>query len=347
MSGSAPDDHELEQLFADEAELTRRYSAASQDEPPVALDELVRAAARRQTRTRPRLAGSPFMASWRIPLSIAAVVVVSATVTVIVAEREGRLPFPGKHSAPAAATGEASNQAEAQPAPHALESQAVPVGAKAEPKARLEAARTPAASEAPAATPLERGDRSAAVSTAETRREPFPLKAGPAAELPAPAQAPVAPTASATPQPPSPATAPTGPAPPSSRAGTLRDFAREQERAEQAVPGAVPQDEALVGEAPASKAAPVGPMHEERGAYQPAGEERARAQALAKKQTLPAGLNSEATASPWEKDPQAWLVHIDELRTAGRSVDAKASFRAFRSHYPDYRLPAGFVVPGP
>ena len=90
-------------------------------------------------------------------------------------------------------------------------------------------------------------------------------------------------------------------------------------------------------------------MHEERGAHQPtpATEERARTQALAKKQALPASPNSEAAASPWEKDPHAWLAHIDELRTAGRSADAVASFRAFRSRYPDYRLPAGFVVPGP
>jgi hypothetical protein len=90
-------------------------------------------------------------------------------------------------------------------------------------------------------------------------------------------------------------------------------------------------------------------MHEERRASQqaPAADELAQAQPLAKKQAMPAGLGVEPTPSPWEKDPQTWLAHIDELRAAGRGADAKASFRAFRSRYPDYRLPAGFVVPGP
>jgi hypothetical protein len=75
-------------------------------------------------------------------------------------------------------------------------------------------------------------------------------------------------------------------------------------------------------------------------------EERATAGVLEKKQTVSADSNSGPSAKPWEQDPRAWLKHVEELRAAGRVEDAKASFKAFRSRYPDYPLPAGFVVPG-
>ena len=67
-------------------------------------------------------------------------------------------------------------------------------------------------------------------------------------------------------------------------------------------------------------------------------------QALTQRRALSNFAEGESKASPWEKDPQTWLAHIEELRVAGRTQDAEASFRAFRDRYPDYQLPAGFVV---
>jgi hypothetical protein len=50
-------------------------------------------------------------------------------------------------------------------------------------------------------------------------------------------------------------------------------------------------------------------------------------------------LSSEAAAAG--SRPEGMLKRIDDLRTAGLVDDAKASFKAFRSRYPDYPLPAG------
>jgi hypothetical protein len=71
------------------------------------------------------------------------------------------------------------------------------------------------------------------------------------------------------------------------------------------------------------------------------------AQPLTKKRALSDSAEAELKASPWEKDPQAWLAHIEELRSAGRIQEAETSFRGFRSRYPDFQLPAGFVPPVP
>jgi hypothetical protein len=74
-----------------EAGLARAWREASHDEPPAAMDDAIRAAARKAVHAGPRPAGaSPFGGRWRVPLSVAAVLVVSATVTLLVAER-------GKH----------------------------------------------------------------------------------------------------------------------------------------------------------------------------------------------------------------------------------------------------------
>ena len=69
--------------------LTQAWHEASQDEPPAALDDAIRAAARQAVHARPRPVGaSPFGGRWRVPLSVAALLVVSATVTLLVAERD-------------------------------------------------------------------------------------------------------------------------------------------------------------------------------------------------------------------------------------------------------------------
>jgi hypothetical protein len=83
------------------------------------------------------------------------------------------------------------------------------------------------------------------------------------------------------------------------------------------------------------------------GAATGAADETVSVKSLAKKQALPsAAAAAEPSTAGWEKDPPAWLAHVEELRAAGRTEDAEASFRAFRRRYPDYRLPAGFVAPG-
>ena len=73
----------------------QRYRESSVDEPSATVDDAIRAAARREVSARPRLAGSPFSASWRIPLSIAAVVLVSVTLTLLLVDHKAHLPVAG------------------------------------------------------------------------------------------------------------------------------------------------------------------------------------------------------------------------------------------------------------
>jgi len=110
------------------------------------------------------------------------------------------------------------------------------------------------------------------------------------------------------------------------------------------------KDDASV-RAAAGAAAPMRQMPAKRSAgvaadSGPVVEENAKSRHLAKEQVARAEVSSETPAALWEQDPKAWLKHIEELRTAGLIEDAKASFKAFRSRYPDFPLPAGFVVPG-
>jgi len=44
-------------------------------------------------------------------------------------------------------------------------------------------------------------------------------------------------------------------------------------------------------------------------------------------------------ASPRERNPALWLEDINALRRAGRSNEADAEMRRFRSAYPDYIIP--------
>lgn len=57
--------------------LSSLYKQAAQDMPPAQLDDAILAAARRETAARPHPLTSPFSGSWRIPASLAAVLVLS------------------------------------------------------------------------------------------------------------------------------------------------------------------------------------------------------------------------------------------------------------------------------
>jgi hypothetical protein len=46
-----------------------------------------------------------------------------------------------------------------------------------------------------------------------------------------------------------------------------------------------------------------------------------------------------AISSPRERNPAAWLAHIDSLRHNGRDAEAELEMRRFRSAYPDYIIP--------
>lgn len=359
MSGNTPDDRELERLASETAGLQQRYRESSLDEPSAAVDDAIRAAARREVSARPRLAGSPFSASWRIPLSIAAVVLVSATLTVLLVDRDAHLPVArdAERPVPGPRLDEARERDEPAPAP-------------AQPAAKA-AARTPesvapalpsekaktAASNAAASADSERRARSAETE-AQTREagtiaaqpatasppEPFPAETKPASTLAAPAASPDQSAAGGEASRPA---SPSGATPSPARVDVSRNAVAKMEAMREApAVRTEAKDAGALRDERVTPQSPVRGFSEGAAPTAPGAEERATAGSLAKKQGASADSASEPSAKPWEQDPRAWLKHVEELRTSGRIEDAKASFKAFRSRYPDYPLPAGFVLPG-
>jgi hypothetical protein len=194
--------------------LDRAYRDTARDEPPAELDERIRAAARRAVGTRPQsldqqAAGErrrSWTSRWRVPLSVAATVVIAATVTVMVQEEERRpRDDAGRDAAPLRVE---PREAE-QPAPPAESAPAklrsAPSAAPAAPPplpAPKSAAEPPAPPPAPAPRPFreERATEaqqpaaadSAPVAPGESqmrRQAPAPAASPPAA-APPPAPAP-------------------------------------------------------------------------------------------------------------------------------------------------------------
>jgi hypothetical protein len=95
--------------------LDSAYRATPREEPPVELDERIRAAARRAVSTGPQSleararAERSWIARWRVPVSLAATVVIVVTLTVMTQEEESRrarldAPLNGPPPSPAAET---------------------------------------------------------------------------------------------------------------------------------------------------------------------------------------------------------------------------------------------------
>lgn len=83
-----------------DARLTALYRAVAGEEPPPALDDSIRAAARRAVSSRPRVAGLPFSHSWRVPLSIAAVVLLSVSLVTVMREEAPETALPSRAALP-------------------------------------------------------------------------------------------------------------------------------------------------------------------------------------------------------------------------------------------------------
>ena len=127
------------------------YRDASREAPPSHLDAAILAAARREVGARPRALSA--LRRWRVPVSIAAVVVLSMSLVTLVKEEEGYGPLLGDARSPAEAPAARMAQSLEQPA---------------EP-AKAPEARKRAAVSAPEELSLRR-DEAAAMAEAETRR---------------------------------------------------------------------------------------------------------------------------------------------------------------------------------
>jgi hypothetical protein len=82
--------------------LSAVYRAASAELPPAQLDAAIQAAARRAVGARPHAAGSSFLRAWRVPLSIAAVLVMSVSMVTLTVRQKGVQVMEPDYAGPAA-----------------------------------------------------------------------------------------------------------------------------------------------------------------------------------------------------------------------------------------------------
>ena len=172
MKPTLPDDHELEKMSS---EVSERYRAGAQDEPPARLDAAVLAAARRG-------ADKPVKRrNWQMPASIAAVLVIGISLVLTVRHNERPLPSLGQPPADEAKL--------AKSAPAQLAMKAKPrVGTDSPREARPSRERGARPDREPQAreeVAISQGNsvRDSAVSGAAV--PPVPLPAAPALEAPA------------------------------------------------------------------------------------------------------------------------------------------------------------------
>ncbi len=337
MSEEAQPPDDLERLLAASRELRARYREASVEEPSSALDDAIRAQARRAVGARPRSAGSPFSSTWRLPLSLAAMLVLSVTLTVMVTRQDQHLPSAdesgARRSAPAA---EPSAAAPPPARPLADEKEGAPMRQEYSRKSTA-----PAKSEAP-----------------RLRKDvaPSPEPSAPADEVP-----PQSLQKQAEPFP-APPTVQSSPAQRSERApesepkvtgarGLAAEPARESEAAETDAVGrrdhAAEQERAEVKPSTANAAQARGKLKAQDSASTREEHADAQSQQPPAAAAVPESPAAAAAVSPWESNPQEWLRHIERLVRDHRMSEARDSFKAFRQRYPSYPLPSEFPLREP
>jgi hypothetical protein len=312
----------------EDGEPARLYRDVPKTEPPPALDAAILAAARREVGAGPRwtlsFVGAPFFSRWRVPLSVAAVVVISASLVFLV-ERE-RTVESEYLLAP-------SEEGVAQPAPRA--------GQEKEPKDLIGA---------PAPVPVSPALPAAGTVPILRQRQPEPVKPQ-AARSDSPAVKTVGETGAAA------AEMQENRVNAGSAAGKLESSAADQPlllkqnmpppAASQILPLHPAEPAAATGSMPAaaphavqpaalSAPAAVGPVDMKRrdASGEVANEPRAaRASAM------------KAKADTAADSPEASLARIEALRREGKLEEADRSLTEFRKRYPDYPLPAHLKTP--
>jgi hypothetical protein len=326
----------------------RTWREASHDEPPAALDDAIRAAARQAVHARPRpIAGSPFGSRWRVPLSVAAVLVVSATVTLLVAERE-RHSSRSLHEqaalpaapAPLAHTGEPAAERSKTPARQFAEPGAPAPVISAAPRERessrtLEESKTvlsaPSAPSSSAENSLRRARPRGESAAQIPSREPAPVEADRSEGQRADTQ-----QHGAVSVPPAPAAAP-----PAQRADdALRDTARPATD-EPVADLAKRENRAAAKGERAARGAPAAPtaMEPSPQSGQQAAAPKPKAQAFPAAPPTQASPEGPAADATQYAEPKVWLERILELRRQGKLEEADKSLKAFRERYPAYPLP--------
>src|SRR5262245_48302003 len=286
-------------------ELSRRYRELAREEPPRALDDAILAAARREVRSHPAPLVAPSgRRRWFVPVAAAAVIVLSAVVTLNMQREQPDIDSPQyapppaavrKDEAPAVAPrAEMREQLHAPKAKEADMQYSKVEPQKIQPERRQRQAAPPpkpaAPSQAPAGEPSALARAPVEAKPAEQERfspDPAPVAAAPAPPPPPQAQMkPAAPAVQPAPRAADSASGATSAAPPPAAAEDRRAFGglRDSPRLDQ------------------------------------------RSSSLAKR---------EAQVEP----PEKMLERIATLRREGREKEADDLYAEFKRRYPDYRIP--------
>lgn len=289
-----------------DAGLTALYRAAAREEPPAALDDTIRAAARRAVSSRPQRVSSPFVRSWRVPLSIAAVMLLTVSLVTVMREEapEIMLPPGGERTlgetnhmraGPAADAGESVTAVPKSLVPRAQRSDSVGLKPPAQTGSSGIGLRDDRVSPDPA--PRSRNDMAAA-GRMETDAPDAPALAKRATPEASPGTVGTRENKDAVP------------------AEKLRQSAKKE-----ALPPPARAAEAVT-RTPAPVPAP------------------AMAPALAAGAAAEGKVEAGGIHPRTDLPPDQWLARIDELRRQGKLEEAKTSLAEFRKRYPDYALPA-------
>lgn len=329
-------------------QLAQWYHAGGGPEPSPALDQAILAAAHRGVQARPRAAGS-VLRRWRVPLSLAAVVVLSVTVVTLVSEHGVELADTGAPPRPAERAPQSADATRTQP--QQAESSA--------PAARTETARKhtapdalakrrpdtfvpappappPAAAPAPVAPPPSLRDaldeRAAGQLATEPITGPTESRASEVGGLAA-----GAPGAAASPSDPERGRQEDARPPPSAKDDTAPAAASLGRKSQ-----ALEQVQATQDVAPATatrkrESSPEPAPFASRRQDSAVAEQRslARPQAAAKPKP-PSGEVAQLLKALEHEPPERWLERIEALRRAGRNAEGDELLAAFKKRFPGH-----------
>jgi hypothetical protein len=362
--------------------IARLLAAAGGEEPPAALDAAILAAARRGADARPQLVGGDGHASipplrakrnWYMPVSIAAVLVLSVSLVTLVHEEKGdelaqppgTAGAPSKSSAPApAAPATSAPGAVVAEKPDAMLRDAAPATPKHAEEKRAEPAKVTEATAAPEAyAGLAKKQRAGKIeSTADGAATLGAVRKDQPASVAAREQGPPA-SDSATALKSAPSVAKASPEPFPAQARASRDAveARTRSEAERSTPHGVIQDAPAVMTPVAPSPATVAPLAKVIAApRRTAAADDALAQSappviegrvLATSPPPPVKPAPAPAAKPalrllqkpaplWrgleEQPPEKWLERLAEFKRDGRQADADELLTEFRRRFPDH-----------
>lgn len=286
--------------------LARLYREAAQEEPPAHLDAAILAAAHRDIGVRPWATGSAWLRSWRLPVSIAAVVLLSVSLVTLMFDEGGdRLTAPPRRTPDSPA--KASVDRESAPLP-AQPAETIPPATKAAPAMGTVETRQGAREAQPAeSSSAKEAKRAEPVATPGAAPQPFPAAPQAAMAERRETESKPAPLRDMAPQPP--AAAMDSPAPAGKSAA---DLARAP----------------AVGEETPRAAAPA-PLMRNRAAPE-----------AAASVARPAPQKSALIREYENRTPEKWLEKIAELRRDGKTAEADEMLAEFKKRFPEHPLPA-------